>query len=155
MRYPWAKLGLAAWLTTSTTQGQAQGVRELGIQGVATASDPASVVAGPYAAIRISRRTRVSAFLGGGVSDDRFSWRAEALGYFLISPDRRRGWGPYLGGGIAAAGGRTDRGYMVLTLGAEGRPRGLSGWVAEVGVGGGVRLAVGYRWRWFPGTGAK
>jgi hypothetical protein len=155
MRCPWVKPLVVVWAVAGTTQGRAQQVREVGIQGVATASDPAAGVAGAYAAIRTSGRTRLSGYIGGGASGGKFAWRTEALGYFLLSPDRRRGWGPYLAGGLAAAGGSVDRGYIVLTLGAEERPRSSSGWVAELGIGGGVRLGLGYRWRRFPGTWAK
>jgi hypothetical protein len=56
----------------------------------------------------------------------------------------------YGAGGVAVAGGPVDQGYVVLTLGIEGRPGARSGWFAEAGVGGGVRLALGYRWRRVP-----
>jgi hypothetical protein len=152
MRCRWASLLVAVCAITSTTRGGAQQVREIGIQGIATASEPATGIAGLYGAVRTSGRTRVSAFLGGGASESRFSWRGEALGYFVLSPDRKRGWGPYLAGGVAAVGGTVERGYIVLTLGAEQRPGGSSGWVGELGIGGGVRVGVGYRWRRFPGS---
>jgi hypothetical protein len=155
MPCPWDKLLVLVWTLTSTTPGRAQVVGEIGIQGVATASDPAAGVAGAYGAIRTSGRTRVSAYVGAGTSDGDFAWRTEALGYFLLSPDRRRGWGPYIAGGLATIGGSVGRGYMVLTVGAEERPRSSSGWVAELGIGGGVRLGLGYRWRRFPRTWGK
>ncbi|MBA3893587.1 MAG: hypothetical protein H0X69_07810, partial [Gemmatimonadales bacterium] len=62
-----------------------------------------------------------------------------------------QGPGVYVAGGVGAVGGPADRGYLVLALGIENRPGGPSGWFAEAGVGGGARLAGGYRWRWFPG----
>jgi hypothetical protein len=150
MHFPWAELLVAAGAALSATPGNTQQIGEIGIQAVVTSSDPAVGVVGPYGALRTSGRTRISASVGGGVSDDDFAWRAEALGHFLLSPDRRRGWGAYLAGGLAAVGGPVNRGYIVLTFGAEGRPGGPSGWVAELGVGGGVRIGVGYRWRRFP-----
>src|SRR5687767_3815820 len=112
MRFPWANLLVAVYAATSTTQGDAQQVGEIGIQGIATTSNPATGIAGVYGAIRTSGRTRASAFFGGGVSDRQFSWRGEVLGYFLLSPDRQRGWGPYLAGGLAAVGGSVDQGYI-------------------------------------------
>ena len=130
----------------------AQQVTEFGVMGIATASDPGLVVAGGYGAIRTSRRTRVSVGLGAGVSDGRAAWRGELLVHFLLNPTRRRGVGVYGAGGIAAVGGPVDQGYLVLTLGLETRPGGRSGWFVEAGVGGGVRLAAGVRWRrWPPG----
>ena len=156
MHFPWAELLVAAGAAVSaTTPGTTQQIGEIGIQGMVTSSEPAVVVVGPYGALRTSGRTRLSVSVGGGASDGDFAWRAEALGHFLLSPDRRRGWGAYVAGGLAAVGGPVDRGYIVLTLGVEGRPGGPSGWVAEVGIGGGVRIGLGYRWRRFPRTWPK
>ena len=45
-------------------------------------------------------------------------------------------------------GGPVDEGYLLLTLGVESRPGGRAGWFAEAGVGGGARVALGYRQRW-------
>ncbi len=53
----------------------------------------------------------------------------------------RRGW--------RRGAGVEDQGYIVLTLGVESRPGSGGGWFVEGGVGGGVRLAGGYRWRLF------
>jgi len=120
---------------------------ELGVQAIGTAADPAVAVAGVYGAIRTSHRTRVSAALGAGVSDGDAAFRGELLAHFLLNPTRRTGAGVYGAGGIALAEGPVDQGYVVVTLGIEGRPGGRSGWFVEAGVGGGARLAVGYRWR--------
>jgi hypothetical protein len=141
---------LAAALGSGGAPAAAQQVTEFGVVGIATASDPALVVAGGYGAIRTSRRTRISAELGAGVSDGRAAWRGELLAHFLLNPTRRGGVGIYGAGGIAAVGGPVDQGYLVLTLGLEARPGGRSGWFVEAGVGGGARLAAGLRWRRWP-----
>jgi hypothetical protein len=138
------------WAVAGPAQGAAQQVREVGIEAVATSSDPALAVAGPYGAFRTSGRSRVSAAVGAGLSDGDFAWRGEALVHFLLNPVQGRGWGAYFAGGLAAVGGPVSRGYMVLTLGIEERPGGRSGWVAEAGIGGGLRISAGYRWRRFP-----
>jgi hypothetical protein len=114
---------------------------------VITSSQPALLVGGGYGALRAGRRTRFSGLVGAGVSKREFAWRAEALGHFLLSPDRRAGWGAYVAAGLAVVGGPADRGYIVLTLGAESRPATSSGWAIELGIGGGVRAGLGYRWR--------
>jgi hypothetical protein len=57
--------------------------------------------------------------------------------------------GAYAATGIAGVTGAKEEGYMVLTLGLESRPGRRSGWFVEGGVGGGVRVAAGYRWRLF------
>jgi hypothetical protein len=149
MRFRWRELLVAG--VAFPTQGAAQQIRELGIQAIGTASDPALVVAGVYGGLRTSGRTRVSASLGAGISGREVAWRGELLGHFLLSPEDRRRAGFYFAGGIAAVEGAVSRGYLVLTLGVEERPRANSGWALEAGIGGGVRVALGYRWRWFPG----
>jgi hypothetical protein len=134
----------------ATRPGMAQ-VTEVGIQAIGTFSEPALAVAGGYGALRTLGRTRVSLSLAAGTSDGKLAVRGELLGHFLLSPEERRKPGVYLAGGIAGIGGVVDRGYLVLTAGVEQRPRGSSGWVVEAGIGGGLRVGLGYRWRHFPG----
>ena len=152
----WRELLVVGAALTSTEPGAAQQIREIGVQAIGTLSNPATATAGAYGAIRTTGRTRFSASLGAGVSDGELVFRGELLGHFLLSPQERRKAGFYFAGGIAgvegAAGSALSRRYLVLTLGVEARPGAKSGWAFEAGVGGGVRLALGYRWRWFPGT---
>jgi hypothetical protein len=129
---------------------RAQQVKELGFQLTGTASSPALAVAGPYAALRTSERTRLSFDAGAGVAGGEAAWRAELLAHFLLDPMGRSRAGLYGAGGVAVAGGPSKREYLVLTLGLEGRPGDRSGWFVEGGVGGGVRIAAGLRRRWFP-----
>lgn len=150
MRFRWRELLVPAAALTAAGPSVAQQGREIGVQAIATTSDPVLGVAAAYAALRTSGRTRLSASLGAGVSAGDLAWRGEVLGHFLLSPEERRTAGLYFAGGVAAVEGPVSRGYLVLTVGLEGRPRASSGWQVEVGVGGGVRLAAGYRWRWFP-----
>lgn len=141
-------LALAAALAATPLAAQ-QG-NELGVQAVVTTSNPTLAVAGLYGGFRTSSRTRVSAFGGAGLSSGDAAFRGELLGHFLLSPFRRQGPGLYFAGGVAGVRGPVDRGYVVLTAGLEDRPGAGSGWAVEAGVGGGVRLTVGYRWRWLP-----
>jgi hypothetical protein len=143
-------LSAVAALAAATPAG-AQQVKELGIQITGTLSDPALAAGGVYGAWRPSSRARISAALGLGRSDGETAWRGELLGHFLLAPDRKRSPGAYLAGGLAVVGGPVDQGYLVLAVGIEDRPGGVSGWFVEGGVGGGARVSAGYRWRWFPG----
>lgn len=149
----WPELLVLAGSLTGVPSIAAQEAREIGIQAIATASEPALAVVGGYAGLRASARTRLSAGIGGGVAEGEFTWRGEALVHFLLNPMRRQGAGFYLAGGIAAVEGPISRGYLVLTLGVEDRPRAASGWAVELGIGGGARLALAYRWRRFPTPG--
>lgn len=148
MPLPSPELLLLAVALTCGVPLSAQQGRELGIQAIGTASDPALAVAGLYGGLRTSTRTRLSASAGIGASSSDLAFRGELLGHFLLSPNRRQGTGFYFAGGVAAASGPVDQGYLVLTVGAEERPASGAGWAAEVGVGGGIRVALGYRWRW-------
>jgi hypothetical protein len=151
MRSRWTEALTIAWAISGAVPGEAQ-VKEIGIQAVGTASSPALLVVGPIAGVRLSERTRLSLAAGLGIRDHEVGWRGEALGHFLLSPAKRRGWGAYVAGGLAAAGGSVSNGYLVLTLGLEERPGASSGWALEAGVGGGARLSAGYRWRWMSRT---
>lgn len=78
--------------------------------------------------------------------------RLEATAQFLLRPLERSGVGPYAGLGLAFVGSEGTRGasYLTALLGVEQRPGARAGWYAELGLGGGVRLAVGRRFRRFP-----
>ena len=148
MPLPSPELLLLAAALTINTPITAQQAREVGVQGIGNASNPAAAVAALYGGLRMSTRTRLSAAAGAGISSGELATRAEILGHFLLSPDKPHGTGFYFAGGVAAVGGQVDRGYLVFTAGIEQRPAAGAGWMAEIGVGGGVRLALGYRWRW-------
>ena len=147
MPLPWPELLLVGALIGVAPLAAQQG-GELGVQVVATASDPALAVAGVYGGVRTSARTRLSAAAGVGLSSGDAAFRGEVLAHFLLSPTQGVGPGFYFAGGLAAVEGPVSRGYLVLTLGLEDRPAAASGWGVEVGVGGGVRVMLGYRWRW-------
>jgi hypothetical protein len=152
MRSRWCELVLIGSAVTLPDAVIGQQVREIGIQAIGTFSNPALGVLAGYGALRTLGRTRLSISLGAGSSDGRLAVRGELLGHFLLSPEARRRPGFYLAGGIAGVGGTVDRGYLVLTAGIEQSPGGTSGWTVEAGVGGGVRVSLGYRWRRFRGV---
>ena len=151
MGFRWAELApaplaLGMMLAGGAEPAQAQRARELGLGVVATASDPALGAGMVYGALRTSRRLRISAAGGAGVSDGRAAWRGELLAHFLLSPQRRQGVGWYGAGGIAAVGGPVEQGYLVLTVGVEARAGGRGGCVVAGGGGGGApwrRFAAG------------
>lgn len=125
----------------------AQTTLEAGGQALVTTADPALVTGGLYGAVRASSRMRLAATAGLGVSDGRAAGRGELLAHFLLSPAAKSGTGVYFGGGVAGVVGAVDQGYVVALVGLEAAPGGRSGWAIEAGVGGGVRLTAGWRWR--------
>jgi hypothetical protein len=78
--------------------------------------------------------------------------RLEATAQFLLRPGERTGVGPYGGLGLAFVGSEGARGasYLTALLGVDQGPGSGAGWYAELGLGGGVRLALGRRFRRFP-----
>jgi hypothetical protein len=124
-------------------------LREVQVWSLAVASQPALYAAGLGLAWRDNQRSRVAPALAlGALGNGRFGARADLAVHFLLDPYKREGMALYGGGGITAAlaGGRVTP-YALLVLGAERAPGGKGGAFIEIGVGGGVRLAVGYRWR--------
>ncbi len=125
----------------------AQQLVEFGARTTVATAAPVMVVAGPEAALRLGRRDRVVAGLGLGVEDGGLAGRGELLWHFLMSPEALGRPGVYAGAGLGVAAGERWRGLVVATLGVDWSPGGRSGWMAELGVGGGLRLGLGYRWR--------
>jgi len=107
-----------------------------------------SVAAGGLGAgLRFGRGIRLGAAVATGwMAPDVWVGRGEATVAYNLYPVRpgRAGW--YLGAGVAAELARGDvRGLLQVLLGVEARPWRNGGVFAEVGVGGGLRLALGYR----------
>ncbi len=124
-------------------------VREVQLWGLAASSQPALYAAGVGLAWRDDQRTRLAPAVAlGALGNGRLGARADLAIHFLLDPKRPSGSAIYGGGGLTAsiAGGRVTP-YALLVLGAENAPGGAGGSFIEIGVGGGVRLAIGYRWR--------
>ncbi|HXE57899.1 MAG TPA: hypothetical protein VNK43_07855 [Gemmatimonadales bacterium] len=139
---------LALSLALGAAPAAGQTVREAGLALLATAADPAFAGGGLYGAIRTGERARLA--LTGVLGAERgiLAGRGELTGQFLLDPSDRGGIGVYGGGGVAYLAGESGRGYLVLLVGLEASPGGRSGWAVEAGIGGGARIAAGWRWRW-------
>ena len=93
-------------------------------------------------ALRPPGRVRLALTATAGDLRGALAGRGEALVSFHVGPERRVGPAPYAAAGLAAnVTRRAIRGYVELLLGRS------SGWFLEAGVGGGMRVAVGYRVR--------
>lgn len=103
---------------------------------------------GAGASVALGGRLRLGALATLGHAKGGLATRDEVLMTFHLTPYRQRGVAAYAGAGAAVlAGSGVTAEYMVLMLGVEAHPARASGWFLEGGVGGGVRLAAGYRWR--------
>ena len=127
----------------------AQEVREVQLQGMVIASRPFFSGGGLGLAWRDAQRGRWQTLLSaGGLSGGGWGARADLAWHFLLDPARPRGSAVYGGAGMSALAGRGRvTPYALLVLGAENAPGGSGGSFVEIGVGGGVRLTIGYRWR--------
>ena len=120
---------------------------EWGAQVTGTTGRPAFVGAGPAWAWRPGLRDRLLLHGALGAAEHRTALRLEAAWHFMLSPQTRKGVGAYVGGGIAGQFAESNHGWLLVTAGVEQSPAAGRGWMAEVGMGGGVRFTVGFRWR--------
>jgi hypothetical protein len=114
------------------------------------ANGPVSLVFGPRGAIRTLGSTRIALSIGAGTHGNELTARGEAALEYLLSPRGSRGWGVYLGGGLAGVVGGGKGGYLLTYVGLERSPGLPDGWAFEAGLGGGFRLRAAYHWRRFP-----
>jgi hypothetical protein len=148
MTLPWVRAAthLLVMLGLGAGSVQAQKGIEGGIHALATFADFDFTGGGVHLGLRPGGRTRFTLAASPGVIQDEFALRGEGTAQFLLNPGSRQG-GFYAGGGIAGVAGPVDEAYLLLLLGYETSPGGESGWVVEAGIGGGVRVLLGYRWR--------
>jgi hypothetical protein len=95
---------------------------------------------------------RLALAVAGGEYEHALGVRVEATAQFLLRPAERRGAGPYGGLGLTFVGaeGTPGASYLTALVGLEAAPGARAGWYAELGLGGGVRLRAGWRFRRFP-----
>ncbi|HVH08541.1 MAG TPA: hypothetical protein VM736_01990 [Gemmatimonadales bacterium] len=95
---------------------------------------------------------RFALSLAGGDYERTLGVRLAVDAQFLVRPGERSGVGPYAGVGLAFVGAAATHGaaYLTASLGAETAPGRRDGWYGELGLGGGVRLSAGRRFRRFP-----
>jgi len=142
--------GLLLLVALPPTVLPAQDVRELGIQALGTFADVAFWGGGFYGGRRWGEHLRTALTGSFGVERGELAARGELLGHFLISGRSARHPTVYGLAGLAGVAGPEGHGWLVAGLGLETQPGAGSGWAIELGVGGGVRVAAAYRWRWFP-----
>jgi hypothetical protein len=104
------------------------------------------------AAHRPSGESRIALALAGGAAAGRAAARAQLTLQLLVNAASRSSVGLYAGVGAAAITrrGSPGQGFVALLLGIEEKPGRRRGWYIESGFGGGVRIAAGWRARWFP-----
>ncbi len=101
---------------------------------------------------RPSGESRLALALAGGTVAGRPAARAQLTLQLLVSPSVRRGPAFYagVGGAFTARRGSPGQGFLAVLLGCEVAPGRRQGLYMELGFAGGVRVAAGWRARWFP-----
>lgn len=128
---------------------------EAGIELTSALASPVFAGAGVSLGVRPGGGTRIVVTAMPGVERRRLAGRAELLGHLMLTPAGRHGVGFYGLAGVAGQAGRRDGGWLVLGLGLERAPGLGNGWHVEAGIGGGMRISVGWRWRWLHTAGSE
>jgi len=149
-----AGLGLATIARIGFAQGPARSGGPVELRAGAAATMATRDFWG--AELGLARRTagqgRFAVRAAGGDAHGHAGMWLSGSAEFVLRPGIGRGISPYAGIGLAFYGveGESGAGYITANIGVESAPAARRGWYAEVGVGGGVRAALGACWRWFP-----
>jgi len=124
----------------------AQAGYEVQLHGVGTFGGQEFLGGGAGIAFRSAGRARLALALSAGVRDSLFAGRGELVASYHLNPYQVGGVSPYAGGGVAVGATADDVfEYAVLFVGVETTPGRPTGWFAELGIAGGVRVAAGFR----------
>ena len=133
-------------------QTQTLTVNEVSLGGAAVFSDHSFAGAELGLARRPSSESRIALVVAGGAANGDPAVRAQLTVQMLVNSLARSGAGVYAGLGAAYAGqhGVHGQSFLALLIGVERAPGRRKGWYAELGFCGGVRAAIGWRFREFP-----
>jgi hypothetical protein len=138
-------VGAALLLAADRVESQVR--QEWGAQVTAASGRPAFLGGGVLWGWRPGVRDRMMLHGAVGAAEHQAALRVEAVWHFMLNPRTESGVAAYVGGGIGGQFAATNHGWLLVTVGLEQKPGAKRGWTVELGLGGGVRFAVGYRWR--------
>jgi hypothetical protein len=137
---------LAALAAAVPAGAVAQAGHEFQVHAVGTFGGQRFLGGGAGFALRSAGRARLALALSAGARDSAFAGRGELVATYHLNPYQLRGVSPYAGGGVAVGATADDVfEYVVLYLGVETTPGRPTGWFAELGIAGGVRVSAGFR----------
>jgi len=121
---------------------------EIQVHGLGTFGSERFLGGGAGIAYRSAGRARLALAVSAGARDSVFAGRGELVASYHLNPWQLGGVSPYAGGGVAVVATAADVfEYAVLFVGVETTPGRRTGWFAELGVAGGVRVAAGFRFK--------
>ncbi len=133
-------------LGLGVTESRAQGRWVVGADLVGLTSDPVFGGGGVVLGIRTSRELTLVGRGLAGSQDGKLVGRGELAVEFRFLERSSRRPVPYLSAGVAGATGPRPGPYLLAAVGLD-IPAGTRGhWIVEGGVGGGLRVAAGYRY---------
>jgi len=148
-----AALVVALWLAPGARSAAAQWKSQLQPAGRVDVfmADITALQAGVEVSAPAGENVRVAIVGAAGQSwrdgASGLSARAELTGRFLLDPEFRARWAPYVGGGVGARYDHVGdwRGVLSLVIGVEGPKWGSTVPFLEAGYGGGARIGIGFR----------
>ena len=129
--------------------------RELGVALVLVGSDPVYAGLGVSGGLHLGNELRAVGAMTVGGAGGEVVVRGDAELQFVVDPFGRGRARLFAGAGLSGVTGPNGGGYLLVVAGIEGAPRARRGWSVELGIGGGARLAVGYRFRWAARNGRR
>ena len=131
----------------------AQLTKDFQLHGTGTVFSQRFAGAGAGLSIRPPGRARFGINASAGDLEGQVAGRAGLLASFHLNPIRERGVSPYVATGVAVLfTSSAAKEYLELLQGLEQTPGKRTGWFAEAGAGGGLRISAGYRFRWGSGV---
>jgi hypothetical protein len=134
---------IAAGLCIFSAASQAQGRPEA--RADAIISNDVGVYAGAGLLFPVGTYLRTGIVAAAGVMDGSAAFRADLVNVFHLDPFRESSWAPYAGGGLSFlydTGEARTQARLLALIGVEGPLRNGKATAFEVGLGGGVRVAV-------------
>jgi hypothetical protein len=146
----WRRLAVIGLLCACPAGLEAQRGHDLQVQALSLVGATTFLGVGGGVGLRAGLGTRLALTAAGGwLESAGAAGRIEALATYHLGSLLRPRPSFYGGAGVGATATDADlAGHLVVVLGLEARPGG--GFFVEAGVGGGVRVAAGYRvttWR--------
>ncbi|MEO8449361.1 MAG: hypothetical protein ABI647_06205 [Gemmatimonadota bacterium] len=121
--------------------------RELGPVAMVVASEPVFAGLGVSGAFRLANEVRAVGTATMGGAGSHVVARGDAELQVVLDPFGKGKARLFAGAGLSGVTGPDGGGFLLVSAGLETAPRARRGWSVELGIAGGARLAIAYRFR--------